>query len=262
MFTEGWRPGVAARLGVGYDDVRAVNPSIVYCSLSGYGQTGPLAATPGHDLNYQARAGALVDRGTSDADPPRIPVLPVADLAGATVLALVVSAAWARRLQTGAGEYVDVSMTDVVASWRGGSSATKVAGRAEPMRGSAGYGVFRCADGAWLTLGVIAEDHFWAAVCDTLALDDVRDVAYAQRLSRVEALNERVADALARMQSSDTLAALERVGAPVAPTLTPETAQQPDGFPARGPRTINHAHDARARVRRTPRAALARLKSR
>jgi len=230
VFTEGWRPGVAARLGVGYDDIQAVNPQVIYGSLSGYGQTGPLASVPGHDLNYQALAGAIAVR--DPAEPPRIPVLPVADLAGAAMLALALCAAWARCLQTGEGEYVDVSMTSVVASWRGGSSTTRVAGRDEPMRGSAGYGVFRCSDGVWLTLGVIAEDHFWAAVCDAVGLHELRDIAYADRLSRVEELNDRVAGALDGMTSDDALRALGAAGAPVAPVLTPEAAVQPDGFPA------------------------------
>ncbi len=66
VFCEGWRPGVAARLGLSYDDVRAVNPAIVYCSISGYGQTGPLVARPGHDVNYQALAGALAPRSRDD----------------------------------------------------------------------------------------------------------------------------------------------------------------------------------------------------
>jgi crotonobetainyl-CoA:carnitine CoA-transferase CaiB-like acyl-CoA transferase len=231
VFTEGWRPGVAQRLGVGYDDVRAVNPSIIYGSLSGFGQTGPLAAVPGHDLNYQARAGALV-RGAHD-ESPTIPVLPVADLAGATMLALAVCAAWARKVQTGEGEYVDVSMTDVVATWRGNRSHVRVAGRDQPSGGSAGYGVFRCADGVFVTLAVIAEDHFWTAVCDALRLDDVRTVAYRERLARVPELNGRVADALSTIAGAEALAALSATGAPVAPVLVPEEVVLPDGFPAK-----------------------------
>jgi crotonobetainyl-CoA:carnitine CoA-transferase CaiB-like acyl-CoA transferase len=231
VFTEGWRPGVADRLGVGYEAVRAVQPAIIYGSLSGFGQTGPFAAVPGHDLNYQARAGALV-RGAGD-EAPTIPILPVADLAGATMLALAICAAWAHKLQTGEGEYVDVSMTDVVATWRGNRSHVRVAGRDRPSGGSAGYGVFRCADGVFVTLAVIAEDHFWTAVCDALGLDDVRTVAYAERLARVAELNGRVADALASMPGDAALQALSETGAPAAPVLVPEAVVLPDGFPAK-----------------------------
>ena len=69
VFCEGWRPGVADRLGVGYDAISAVNPSIIYCSISGYGQTGPLVDRAGHDLNYQALAGAIAPRRPDDEDP-------------------------------------------------------------------------------------------------------------------------------------------------------------------------------------------------
>jgi crotonobetainyl-CoA:carnitine CoA-transferase CaiB-like acyl-CoA transferase len=231
VFTEGWRPGVAARLGVGYDEIRAVNPSIIYCSLSGYGQTGPLAPVPGHDLNYQALAGAIANRSADD--PPRIPILPVADLAGATMLALVVCAAWARKLRTGEGEYVDLAMTDVVASWRGGRSSNVVAGRTEPLRGSAGYGVFRCRDGRYLTLAVIAEDHFWNAVCDALGIAALRGLTYEERNDRVEECNDAVARAIATMAFDDAVAALHEAGAPVAPVLMAEEAATPDGFPAK-----------------------------
>ena len=76
---EGWRPGVAARLGVAYDDLQPVNPRIVYCSISGFGATGPLADAPGHDINYQAYAGMLAPDGRGA--PPH-PTIPVGDLAG------------------------------------------------------------------------------------------------------------------------------------------------------------------------------------
>src|SRR3982751_2965004 len=122
------------------------------CSPRGGGR----AAVPGHDLNYQSWAGAVLPRDSSER--PRIPILPVADLAGATMLALAICAAWAGRLQSGDGECIDVSMTDVVASWRGPRSDTVVEGRAQPLRGTAGYGVFRCRDGRWVSLAVIAED--------------------------------------------------------------------------------------------------------
>src|SRR5262245_3946809 len=79
VFTEGWRPGVAKRLGLDYETVRERNSAIIYCSLSGYGQTGPLVDRPGHDLNYQALAGAVAPRpGTA----PAIPLVPIADLSG------------------------------------------------------------------------------------------------------------------------------------------------------------------------------------
>ncbi len=193
VFCEGWRPGVAARLGVDYEAVRAVNPSIIYCSVSGYGQTGPNVARPGHDVNYQALAGALAPR---PGEQPAIPRVPIADLAAGTVAALCICAAWARRIQTGEGERIDVAMADVVASWSGTSSGNLLRGRSEPARGSAGYGIFVCADGGFITLAVISEDHFWHAVCDALDLGaELRGLGHLARLDRFDECQAAVAAA-------------------------------------------------------------------
>ena len=114
---ESWRPGVADRLGLGYETVLAVNPSVIYCSLTGFGQDGPLRDVPGHDVNFQAIAGALAPRGPDQA--PEVSRLPVADLEGGTVSAVLICAAWAHRMATGLGERIDVAMADVVAWWVG-----------------------------------------------------------------------------------------------------------------------------------------------
>jgi crotonobetainyl-CoA:carnitine CoA-transferase CaiB-like acyl-CoA transferase len=189
---EGFRPGVAARLGMGYDDVRGVNDGVVYCSLSGYGQTGDLTALPGHDLNYQAWAGVLAP----DGGEPIVPEVPIADLAGGLAAAFAVCAAVVRQLRTGEGEHIDVAMADVLATWTGA-----VTPRADGFpseggddddngdedehdgrgRGVAGYGTFRTGDDRHLTLGVLTEDHFWSALCDVLHLTDVRDLDFTAR---------------------------------------------------------------------------------
>ena len=232
VFCEGWRPGVADRLGVGYEHVKAVNPSIIYCSVSGYGQTGELTARPGHDVNYQALAGAITRAGA--ADDPAIPKVPIADLAAATVAALAISAAWANKLRTGEGEYIDVAMADVVASWIGPRSGNAIAGRTEATRGSTGYGVFRCADGAWLALGVIAEDHFWAAVCDGLEIPGLGALGYFARLDRFEECQRAVVAACAQLPRDVAVERLAAAGAPVTPVLTPEEMGAHPHFRERG----------------------------
>jgi len=226
VFTEGWRPGVAARLGLDYDAVAARNPSIIYCSISGYGQTGPNVERPGHDVNYQALAGAIAPRA---GEVPAIPRVPIADLAAGAMAAFCIAAAWARRLQTGEGEYVDVAMADVVASWSGTSSGNALRGRSQPARGSTGYGVFACRDGKWLTLAVISEDHFWQAVCDALELPPgLRELGHLDRLDRFDECQAAVTDACARLDRADALDRLTRAGAPVAPVLEPaEMAADP-----------------------------------
>ncbi|HET9730479.1 MAG TPA: CoA transferase, partial [Acidimicrobiia bacterium] len=244
VFTEGWRPGVAARLGLSCDDVRAQNPSIIYCSISGYGQGGPLVNWPGHDISYQAFAGALAPRHADDA--PAIPRLPVADLGAGTVAALCICAAWAHKLRTGEGEHIDVSMTDVVATWSGPRSGNAVRGRTAPTRGSAGYGAFACADGRYLTLSVISEDHFWQAVCDGLSIAALRNLSHGERLDRFEECQDAVAAACATLERDDAVDRLARAGAPVAPVLTPEEMAAHPQFRGRG--IVVDADDGSARL--------------
>ncbi len=221
VFIEGFRPGVADRLGIGYDAVRATNPAIVYCSISGYGQTGPLRDVPGHDLNYQAYAGALAP----DGGEPRESALPVGDLAGGAFAALAVCAAIVGRARTGEGERIDVSMTDVLATWTGAATPV-MAGAEDRVAGLPTYGTFATADGRHLTLGVITEQHFWEAVCDGLGLADLREVGLFDRIDRSEEVRVRVADAIAARPLADLLASLD--GAPAAPALSRgEMLEQP-----------------------------------
>ena len=243
VFCEGWRPGVADRLGVGYDHVKAVNPSVIYCSVSGYGQTGALTALPGHDVNYQALAGAVTRANA--LDDPQIPKVPIADLAAATVAALAICAAWANRLRTGEGEHIDVAMADVVASWIGPRSGNAIRGREQATRGSTGYGVFRCADGGWIALGVIAEDHFWKAVCDGLGIERLGDLAYFDRLDRYEDCQRAVTDACAGLPRDLAVERLTAAGAPVTPVLTPEEMGTHPHFRERGVIAVDDDGDLR-----------------
>lgn len=243
VVVEGFRPGVVARLGVGYEQVKERNPSIVYCSISGYGQNEPLATMPGHDLNYQAYAGMLLLRG----DEPEECTLPVADLAGGTFGAFGVLAALMARERTGEGDYIDVSMTDVLATWTGPIESNTIADAGEVSSGLAGYGQFRTADGGWITLGIIAEDHFWRHLCDVLGFDDLHDLDFPGRARRAAELRVRVADAIATRTRDELVDALGD-GTAVAPALTraemlqsPQLVarglvggQTPDGFPTMG----------------------------
>ncbi|MEY2451303.1 MAG: hypothetical protein QOD92_877 [Acidimicrobiaceae bacterium] len=211
---EGFRPGVVARLGVGYEDVRAVNPSIVYCSLSGMGQTGPLVLAPAHDLNYQAWAGALRPEGNE----PVVGRLPIADLAGGVFAAFAICAAVVRRDRTGEGEYIDVSMSDVLATWTG-AVAPQAEGADPTARGVPGYGIFEAADGRHLALSIITENHFWSGLCDVLGLDDVRELNFIDRMARLEELQERIGAAISKHPRDELVDALLAADAPAAPVL-------------------------------------------
>ncbi len=228
---EGWRPGVADRLGVSYETVRAVNPSVVYCSLSGYGQTGPWRDVPGHDVNYQALAGALATGASGVA--PAVPRLPAADLEGGTMCALLISAAWAKRLATGEGERIDVAMTDVVSWWVGAHSGVAHSESNERTRGSPGYGVFATRDGAWIALGVLAEQRLWHSICRALALDDLVDTDFTSRLAAVDDVNDRVRAAVAALDTDEAVKRLLAEGAPVSPVHTAEQAAAHEQLVAR-----------------------------
>ena len=115
VFVESYRPGVADRLGIGYEAVVARNPAIVYCSVSGFGAHGPLAHLPGHDVNYLAYSGTLRPRGGE----PRSPTIPISDLGGGVAAAFAIAVACLGAQRDGRGERIDVSVTDVLATWVG-----------------------------------------------------------------------------------------------------------------------------------------------
>ncbi|WP_208027220.1 CaiB/BaiF CoA transferase family protein [Rhabdothermincola sediminis] len=188
---ESFRPGVADRLGVGYEDVRAVRPEIVYCSTSGYGQSGPYSQWAGHDINYLALGGYLdCSERAPDGKPP-LPGATVADAAGGGMqAAMAVMAALVRRSSTGEGAYLDVSITDGVLSLMSLYIDEYLATGTVPGPGHyiltgryACYDTYRCADGRWVAVGAI-EPHFYENLCRRLGCeqwighqldDDVQD---------------------------------------------------------------------------------------
>ena len=215
VVVEGYRPGVADRLGIGYDAVRAVNPSVIYCSVSGLGQDGPLSQASGHDINYLAWSGALAPEG----GPPREPAVPVADLSGGMAAAFAICAAVVRHLKTGEGERIDVAMADVLATWTG-AVAPQAEGTDEGARGVPGYGTFETAEGNHVVLGVLTEDHFWRPLCAVLELgDDVGGLSFVDRMARGEELQAQIAGAIRERGRDDLVGELLSVGVPVAPVL-------------------------------------------
>lgn len=178
VIIETFRPGAAAKWGIGYETIRAFNPQIVYCSLSGYGQTGPYKDRAGHDLNYIALAGLLAANGIAEG-PPIPPGVQIADLSGAMLAAISILAALVGRAQSGTGQYLDVGLFDGALSWASTIiGATHAAGK--PVErgkmqlngGMPCYNVYETRDGKFITLGAI-EPHFWAAFCKAIERDDL-----------------------------------------------------------------------------------------
>ncbi len=170
VVVEGFRPGVMERLGVGADTLRERNPRLIYCALTGYGQSGPLANTVGHDINYIGTVG-LLDLNGPHAGPPVVPGAQLADLSGALVAALGILAALVRRATTGAGGVVDTSMAEAAFAllslpWAEWAATGQAAGRGSHILngGWACYNVYTAADGWHLALGCL-EAKFWAAFC-------------------------------------------------------------------------------------------------
>lgn len=225
VLVEGFRPGVMARLGLDYPTVRERNPGIVYCSISGYGQEGPRAMLPGHDVNYQAWAGALAPEG----GPGKMPPLPAADLASGLSAAFGICAAVLGRRASGEGTYLDVSMTDVMATWTGSvpaetphtddSAAAAPASSTSPPPAVPGYGLFATTDGRQVALGVVNEAHFWASLCRALGLDGLAGLDFAERSRRGAELQDAVARAVATRGRDELVAALSAAGVPASPVL-------------------------------------------
>ena len=218
VVVEGFRPGVLARLGLDEPSVRARNPGIVYCSISGYGQHDPRALLPGHDVNYHAWAGALTpEGGTASANPP----LPTADLAAGMTAAFGICAAVLGRVTSGEGTYLDVSMTDVLATWTGPAGAKPADGPGSdgPARVIPGYGLFATADGGQIALGVMNEQHFWASLCGALGLGPFSALGFDDRCQRGDELQKAVAGAVAVQARDELVDLLSAAGVPVAPVL-------------------------------------------
>ncbi len=182
---EGFRPGKAARLGVGYDQLRRGNPRLVYCSLTGYGQDGPLATRGSHDLNYLALSGLLSLLGEAGGR-PLAPGLPVGDIAGAFMaLGAILAALWGRE-RDGRGRYLDASMTESCLYWLAPVVTAAAAARVGPQRGQISiggdwpcYGTYATRDGRYMALAAV-EPFFWAAFCRQVGREDWVPLGRAQ----------------------------------------------------------------------------------
>ncbi|QDE68058.1 CoA-transferase [Myxococcus xanthus] len=188
VLVESFRPGVMDKLGVGESVLRAENPRLIYCAISGYGQTGPDRLKAGHDLNYVARAG-LLGYGGESGGAPAFPGVQMGDIGGGSLFALVgILAALHERERTGQGRFVDVSMTDGALAflhmhlasrlYMGTEGAALQRGTEALNGGYACYGLYRTADDRWLAVGAL-EPKFFAGVCERLGRPELLEDAYA-----------------------------------------------------------------------------------
>ncbi len=245
---EGFRPDAARRFGVDGPSVTGRHPHIVHASISGFGQDGPYAALPGHDLTYSALAGLLAVDGDAAA-PPRVPRLLVVDGSAAYQAAIGILAALVARGRTGRGSRVEVSMHEAALAWQRLTTPAAFVADAEGELAITGayacYNVYECADGAWLALGAL-ETKFWAAFCSAVSRPDW----IARQFESGEGQRALVADTRALVRRQPRAAWLARFAGPefcLAPVQSVQEALADPHVCARG----LVVGDARERVLRS-----------
>lgn len=224
VVVENLRPGALSRLNLGYEDIRSVNPGIIYASASGWGQDGPLAGLPGLDIMAQARGGLMSITGAPDGEPAKVGV-PVCDLVCGLYVALAVTAALRERDRSGLGQAIDVSLLESAVSlavWEAGRYfATGEVGHplGTAHQSMAPYQAFRTRDGH-ITVGAITPKT-WAAMCTVLGIEQLlKDEGYADGSMRHARRAELAADIEAvttTRATSELVASLDSVGVPCAP---------------------------------------------
>ncbi len=183
VIVEAFRPGVVHRLGIGYEQVRAVHPGVVYVSIAAFGQTGPMAQRPAHDLSIQAESGVVSLNRAPDGT-PALPGIPAADMAASLMALNGVLMALLRRASTGQGDHIDISMQDSLMSWLVnvvgpvfGEDRDLVLANERGFGGNAFYNIYRCADGEHLTLGG-SEVKFAANLLNALGRPDLIELCH------------------------------------------------------------------------------------
>ncbi len=173
------------RLGIGYDTLKAINPRLIYCAITGYGQTGPYRDRAGHDINYLSLAGVSSHCGRKQSGPPPMGIQ-IADVAGGSHHAVMgILAAVIQRQHTGEGQFIDISMTDAAFALNGMAGSACLAGGQEQapestlLNGGSFYDYYQTSDGRWLSVGSL-EPQFSARLCDTLGLPDMKSYALSQ----------------------------------------------------------------------------------
>ena len=228
VFLENFRPGVTERLGVDYETIRGINPSIVYCSISSFGQTGPYASWPGYDLIAQGMGGLMGITGEQGRPPVRIGVA-ITDIGAGMWAVIGILAALRARERTGEGQYIDVSMLDGSISWMtyvaGNYFAT---GKAPPRMGTAHpslvpYQGFEAADGKHILIGA-GNDRLWVLLCRGMGLeewiDDPRYTTMDKRVEHRDKLIPALEKEFKKRTRDEWLERLRATGFPCAPVYT------------------------------------------
>lgn len=237
IIVEQFRPGVMAKLGLDYGRLKTINPALIYCSLSGYGQTGPLKDRAGHDINYLARSGLMSYSGRKDSG-PSLMGMQVADVASGSLNAIIgILAAVVHRQATGEGQHVDISMTDGCVAFNALVACSVLAGEREPGReefllnGGALYDFYETADGRHLGFGGL-EPHFFSAFCAAIGRPDLVEGGVAPQ--NCSAVKEEVREILRSRSLDEWMSIFNKTDACVEPVLTLGEALEDPHVKARG----------------------------
>ena len=190
---EQFRPGVMDKLGIGYEDLKAVNPSVIYCSLTGYGQTGPLRDAAGHDINYMARSGIISHAGRKE-EGPSLMNFQIADIAVGSLNSVIgILAAVNHRRNTGVGQYIDVAMMDGCVPFNSIDGASFLVSGKQPERegerlnGGCVYDFYETKDGQYMSVGSL-EPQFWSRFCMAIEREDlIEGTVWPENVDEVKA---------------------------------------------------------------------------
>lgn len=236
---EQFRPGVMDKLGVGYEALKAINPRLIYVSITGYGQTGPYRDRAGHDINYLALSGIASYTGRRDSGPLPLGVQ-LADLAGGSLHGVIgLLAAVVQRQVTGKGQQVDVSMTDCAFGLHGMAGAGYLGAGVEPdmenqpLNGGSFYDYYRTRDGRWFSVGSL-EPQFMQAFCQAIGRPELAARGFSQKPEDQQALKREIEIEFEKRDFADWCERFAALDACVEPLLPLSEALQHPQIRARG----------------------------
>lgn len=226
VLLESFTPGAIDRLGFSYDVVKEINPKIIFCSISGFGQTGPYRNLPGYDAVAQAMSGIMMCTGEADRPPVRIGASLI-DHGTGMYTTIGILEALLERKETGRGKRIEVSLLETALSWMAPYTAMySITGKLPQRMGSgltgfAPYQLYQAKDG-YIFIGA-SNDRFWQIVCRTINLehlaDDTRFATMEKRVEKREELNKLIEEALEKFSVDEVLEKLRKAGVPCAPVL-------------------------------------------
>jgi alpha-methylacyl-CoA racemase len=233
VVVEQFRPGVMARLGLDYASLKKINPKLIYCSITGYGQTGPLKDRAGHDINYLALSG-IADYSRRKNQKPVPQAVQIADIAGGSHHAVMgVLAAVIQRSQTGEGQHLDISMTDCAFSLNAMFASGMLGGEVEPLaeatmlNGGSFYDYYETADERYMSVGSL-EPQFLMQLCDALEIKHLIGKAGSQKAEDIAQFKQAIGDKIQSQSFEYWIAIFAKLDCCVEPVLTlKEASEQP-----------------------------------